>query len=246
MLKTHFGFKEIFTKDKDSLVHNIFSSVADKYDLMNDAMSFGIHHIWKRKFVSKIENLDAKILDVACGTGDISFRMYKKAISLRITPNITSTDINQEMLDIAEKRAIDKNILHGIKFVNANAEDLPFEDNSFDYYTISFGIRNVTNIDKALAEARRVLKSGGKFLCLEFSKVDNIILNQIYDFYSMNIIPKMGKMIAGDEESYQYLVESIRRFPNQIEFKSMIQKSGFETVKYTNLSGGICSIHEGK
>ena len=246
MSKTHFGFKEIFTKDKDSLVHNIFSSVADKYDLMNDAMSFGIHHIWKKQFVSRIENLDSKILDVACGTGDISFRIHKKASSLRITPNITSTDVNQGMLDIAEKRAVDKNILHGIKFVNANAEDLPFEDNAFDYYTISFGIRNVTNIDKALAEARRVLKPGGKFLCLEFSKVDNIILNQIYNFYSMNIIPKMGGIIAGDKESYQYLVESIRKFPSQIEFKSMIQKAGFETVRYSNLSLGVCAIHEGK
>jgi demethylmenaquinone methyltransferase/2-methoxy-6-polyprenyl-1,4-benzoquinol methylase len=246
MSNTHFGFKEVDSNKKTSLVFDVFKSVANKYDLMNDFMSFGIHHFWKKEFVSKVKDLSGKIIDVAGGTGDISFRLHKKAKEQSLKTDITICDINQHMLNIAEQKAIDSNILSGLKFHSADAENMPFQDNSFDYYLISFGIRNVTNIEKALSEAYRILKPGGKFLCLEFSQVNNIMLQKIYDLYSMNVIPKIGKFVANDEDSYRYLVESIRKFPNQQKFKQMIINAGFGNVSYKNLSSGVVAIHEGQ
>jgi demethylmenaquinone methyltransferase/2-methoxy-6-polyprenyl-1,4-benzoquinol methylase len=246
MSTTNFGFKEVDSDKKTSLVFEIFKSVANKYDIMNDFMSLGIHHLWKKEFVSMVKDPSSKIIDVAGGTGDISFRLHQKAKALNISTDITICDINQHMLEVAEQKAIDANILSGLKFQCADAENMPFEDNIFDYYLISFGIRNVTNIDKALSEAHRILKPGGKFLCLEFSQVNNIILQKIYDLYSMNVIPKIGKFVANDEDSYRYLVESIRRFPNQQKFKQMISDAGFGNAHYKNLSCGIVAIHQGE
>jgi demethylmenaquinone methyltransferase/2-methoxy-6-polyprenyl-1,4-benzoquinol methylase len=245
MTKTHFGFKEVNSSSKTSLVFDVFKSVADKYDLMNNLMSLGIHHLWKKELIARVQNLSSDIIDVAAGTGDISFGLYKKAQEKNIKTNIMICDINQHMLDIAEKKSIDMNILSGIKFEQADAENMPFDDNSFDYYLISFGIRNVTNIDKALAEAYRILRPGGRFICLEFSHVNNIIMKKIYELYSMNLIPKIGRYFANDEDSYKYLVESIRKFPNQQQFQTMIKQAGFSQVFHDDLSCGVVAIHEG-
>lgn len=240
--KTFFGFKEVDSNDKEKLVAGVFSSVASKYDVMNDAMSFGLHRVWKDEFTDMLlPAKNVKLLDVAGGTGDIAFRFLKKSEN----SNVTVCDINPDMLEEGKKRAIDRGIVKNIDWVEGNAEKLPFKDNEFDFYTIAFGIRNVTNIDNALREANRVLKPGGRFLCLEFSHVENELLAKIYDGFSFNIIPKMGSMIAGDAESYQYLVESIRKFPTQEQFITKIKNAGFIQTKYRNLSGGIVAIHSG-
>lgn len=241
----NFGFRKVAADQKQGLVNQVFSSVASKYDLMNDLMSAGIHRVWKREFCDMVLNLNSSILDVAGGTGDISFRLYERAKKQNKQVKITVSDINQEMLDICKKQAIDRNILENFNTVLANAEKLPFDDNSFDYYTIAFGIRNTTNIDQVLKEAYRVLKPGGQFLCLEFSKVNNPALEQLYKFYSFNILPKMGKYIAQDEAAYQYLAESIALFPTQEEFKSMIEQQGFKAVSYKDLTFGVVAIHSG-
>lgn len=243
--KKNFGFKKVSLEEKKDLVSNLFSNVAEKYDVMNDFMSFGVHRLWKDQFCSMIPNLKSKIIDVAAGTGDISFKLRKLGESQNNIPDLTVCDINEEMLKICKDRAIDKNILDNFNVVVADAEKLPFEDNSFDYYTIAFGIRNVNSIDNVLKEAYRILKPTGKFLCLEFSKVENQLLENLYNLYSFNIIPKIGEYVANDKEAYQYLVESIKLFPNQEDFKTMIQKAGFMEVAYKNLTFGVASIHYG-
>ena len=240
MNKVNFGFKQVEENEKQSLVGKVFSSVASKYDLMNDVMSLGIHRMWKNKLIEQLAP-DKKLLDVAAGTGDIAKRYYKKCNN----PDITLCDINIEMLEQGRNKLLDENIFKGLNFVCANAENLPFEDNSFDYYTIAFGIRNVTNITKALKEAYRVLRPDGKFVCLEFAKVNEPILAKIYDAYSMHIIPKIGEVITGDEASYQYLVESIRTFPKQEIFTQMISDAGFRFCQYQDLSFGVVSLYTG-
>lgn len=243
MNQTNFGFKKIDIADKQPLVNNIFSNVADKYDLMNDLMSFGMHRLWKDEFIRQIPNLNSNILDVASGSGDIALKLGKKARDRGSNISLTLSDINEEMLRQAKKKSIDLNLFQNLKFTVATAEELPFPDNSFDYYTIAFGIRNVPDINKALKEAYRVLKPMGKFICLEFSKVKESLLQDFYKFYSFNVIPKIGQIITGNKEAYDYLVESIDLFPSQDEFRIMIKEAGFEEINYKNLSGGIVAIH---
>ncbi|HJD67705.1 MAG TPA: bifunctional demethylmenaquinone methyltransferase/2-methoxy-6-polyprenyl-1,4-benzoquinol methylase UbiE [Rickettsia endosymbiont of Bembidion lapponicum] len=243
MHQTNFGFKKIKANEKQSLVNSVFSNVADKYDLMNDLMSFGMHRLWKDEFIRQIPNLNSNILDVASGSGDIALKLAKKAKDRGSNISLTLSDINEEMLRQAKKKSIDLNLFQNLKFTVASAEELPFPDNSFDYYTIAFGIRNVPDINKALKEAYRVLKPMGKFVCLEFSKVKESLLQDFYKFYSFNVIPKIGKIITGNKEAYDYLVESIDLFPSQDEFRIMIKEAGFEEINYKNLSGGIVAIH---
>lgn len=240
--KTHFGYKEVDVADKARLVGGVFSSVASKYDVMNDAMSLGVHRLWKDRMISELNpRMGSALLDVAGGTGDIAFRFLNKSQD----SNVMVCDINPQMLMEGRKRAVDRNILHNIAWACGDAEKLPMPTSSFDYYTIAFGIRNVTNIENALAEAYRVLKPGGRFICLEFSHVDNPLLSKIYNMFSFKIIPQIGKVVAGDEASYRYLVESIRKFPKQEEFSRMIRLAGFENVKSKDLSGGIVALHSG-
>jgi demethylmenaquinone methyltransferase/2-methoxy-6-polyprenyl-1,4-benzoquinol methylase len=238
--KVGFGFKQVDVKEKQGLVERVFNKVAQKYDLMNDVMSFGVHRLWKAKLIEQL-NPDKKLLDMAAGTGDIAKRYYTKCIN----PDITLCDINLEMLKNGYNKLIDENIFKGLKFACTNAEILPFEDNSFDYYTIAFGIRNVTDINAALKEAYRVLNAGGKFICLEFAKVDNPKIAKCYDFYSMNVIPKMGNLVAGDEDSYRYLVESIRTFPAQQVFIHMMEDAGFKFTQSYNLTFGVACLYVG-
>jgi demethylmenaquinone methyltransferase / 2-methoxy-6-polyprenyl-1,4-benzoquinol methylase len=243
--KKNFGFEKVSSTEKRNLVDNVFSGVSTKYDLMNDFMSFGIHRMWKDELCSMIPNMDSSIIDVAGGTGDIAFRLKKKGKSQNKDPHVVVSDINLNMLKMCKSKAIDQNIISNFNLVVADAEKLPFMDNSFDYYTIAFGIRNMVSVENALKEAHRVLKPTGKFLCLEFSKVQNEFLEPLYKFYSFQMIPKIGNCIAGNKDAYQYLVESISLFPNQEDFKTMIQNSGFENVGYKNLTFGIASIHYG-
>lgn len=237
-----FGYRKVSATEKNSLVREVFDSVSDKYDLMNDFMSFGVHRIWKDIFVNEIrpaENLD--YLDVAGGTGDIAGRIRKKTSK---NARITVCDINHNMLVHGRNKLTDQGLID-FEWITGNAEELPFPDNSFDIYTISFGLRNVTHIDKALNEAFRVLKPGGRFFCLEFSKTENKVISKLYDAYSFGAIPKIGKIVADDSDSYRYLVESIRNFPNQKELVQRIKSAGFSRCWYNNLSGGIVAIHRG-
>ena len=237
-----FGFQKVTPEEKTRRVLGVFASVADSYDLMNDLMSGGMHRLWKNKFIRCLHPRPGeKLLDLAGGTGDIAFRFLKNAPGSLVTV----CDINPAMLEVGKKRAIDHGILSGIKWVEGNAETLPFPDNSFDAVTISFGLRNVTHIDKALCDIFRVLKPGGRFFCLEFSHVDNSLLEKIYDTFSFKIIPKIGALIAKDRDSYQYLVESIRQFPDQVALAERMKKAGFERVTHQNLTGGIAAIHSG-
>jgi len=209
-------------------------------------MSVGLHRLWKRRMITEITSSDGiKVLDVAGGTGDIAFRILHKVENAGHSAEITVYDINQEMLDEGKARAIDRNILGSISWQHGNAEKLPFKDSTFDYYTIAFGIRNVTDINKVLTEAKRVLRPGGKFICLEFSQVDNSLLSSIYDIYSFQIIPRVGQIITGNKAAYQYLVESIRKFPTKDEFAKIIEYAGLTKVKYTALSNGVVAIHTG-
>jgi len=239
---THFGYKEVPTKDKEKLVKGVFDSVASNYDLMNDVMSFGIHRLWKQYAIdiANVKKGDA-ILDLASGTGDL-IKLYNKKIGN--SGRIVSSDINEAMLDEGKRNLINSGVL-GIEFVQANAEKLPFEDNSFDLVSIAFGLRNVTDKDKALSEMCRVLKPGGVLIVLEFSKTTNPVLEKIYDAYSFNLIPKFGSWFAGDEDSYQYLAESIRKHPDQETLKQMIIDAGFDMCEYQNLTGGVVAIHKG-
>jgi demethylmenaquinone methyltransferase/2-methoxy-6-polyprenyl-1,4-benzoquinol methylase len=244
--ETFFGFKKVKSQEKENLVKNVFNSVASKYDLMNDFMSFGIHRHWKDKMIKELNfkpNKSYKILDVAGGTGDIALRIFNKMQQNNISGEIEILDINAEMIRYCREKMINKNLLDHFQFTVASGQDLPHKDNSIDFYTIAFGIRNFTDIKKGLSEAKRILKSQGKFICLEFSKVNNEILRKFYELYSFNIIPKIGDLVTKDQNSYQYLVESIEKFPKQEEFKKMIEDVGFKDVNYYNLSFGICTIH---
>lgn len=246
--ETFFGFKKVKITEKENLVKNVFNSVASKYDIMNDLMSFGIHRHWKDEMVKELNfrpTKKYKILDVAGGTGDIALRILKKMQQKNITGEIEILDINSEMIKYGRDRIINKNLLDHFQFTVASGQDLPHEDNSVDFYTIAFGIRNFTDIKKGLQEAKRVLKPGGKFICLEFSKVNNDILRKFYELYSFNIIPKIGGFVTKDQDSYQYLVESIEKFPKQEEFKIMLEDAGFTDVNYKNLSFGTCALHIG-
>lgn len=240
MSETDFGFRTVTPEEKTSLVRGVFDSVASSYDVMNDAMSLGMHRLWKNNFVGSVDiRANMRCLDVAGGTGDIAFRLRERGAE-----HVTVCDINHTMLAEGQKRADDCNMLQGIEFACGNAESLPFPDNSFHLYTIAFGIRNVTFIDEALKEARRVLLPGGRFMCLEFSKVREP-LAKLYDAYSFNVIPRLGSLLAKDKDSYQYLVESIRKFPTQEEFAAKIRAAGFEQVRYSNMSGGVVAMHSG-
>ncbi len=247
--KTHFGFKTVDTSEKAHLVKGIFSGVAKKYDLMNDLMSAGVHRVWKNRMIEEINfsknSGELKFIDVAGGTGDIAFRITQKCQERNINHDVKVVDINQEMLDCGKERAVDKNLFKNLEFICANGEKLPFADETFDYFTIAFGIRNFTHIDQGLSEAHRVLKKGGKFICLEFSRVNNYFLQKFYDCYSFNVIPKIGEVVLKDKDSYQYLVESIRKFPSQEDFKKMIETAGFKNASYQNLTFGTAAIHSG-
>lgn len=239
---THFGSKTVAEDAKAGMVHGVFTNVASKYDVMNDAMSLGIHRIWKDAMMDWLAPQGGqKLLDVAGGTGDISFRFLKRAPQA----HATVFDMTQSMLDEGRLRPEAVAQAAHLDWVCGDAMSLPFEDNSFDVYTISFGIRNVTRIQDAINEAHRVLKPGGRFMVLEFSQIPTLGLQWAYDQYSFNIIPQLGKMIANDSESYQYLVESIRQFPQQDVFAEMIRSGGFKNVKYRNLSLGIAALHSG-
>lgn len=238
---THFGFQTVPEAEKSTLVRGVFSSVAARYDMMNDFMSMGVHHLWKDAMVNMLPS-SGRLLDVAGGTGDIAQRFLKKT---QHKQPVTVCDINQSMLGAGRDRAIDRNQLAGIEWVCGDAEALPFEDKTFDAYSIAFGIRNVTHVDKALSEAYRVLKPGGKLVVLEFSQVKNAMLAKLYEQYSFHVIPKIGKLVTGDEAAYQYLVESIRKFPDQETFAAMIAQAGFSKASYRNMSGGVVALHSG-
>ena len=241
----NFGFEKVTSDKKRSLIDKVFSDVAGKYDLMNDLTSLGIHRLWKDEFCTMIPNLNSTILDVAGGTGDISFRLHANGKKQNKEPHIVVCDINPEMLGICRDRAINNNILKKFEIVVGDGEKLPFADNVFDYYTIAFGIRNMISIENALKEAYRVLKPTGKFLCLEFSKVENDMMRSLYHLYSFNLIPLIGNLVTENEEAYKYLAESISLFPNQNDFKIMIESAGFSNVNYKNLTFGVAAIHSG-
>ncbi len=241
--KNQFGEKQVTPEEKTSLVRGVFDSVADNYDIMNDLMSAGVHRLWKDRFVSTIHPAPGeKCLDVAGGTGDIAFRIHK---ATQEQADITVFDLNAHMLSVGRDRAIDRGWVNDFEWITGNAEKLPFPDNHFDVYTIAFGLRNVTHIDTALAEAARVLKPGGRFYCLEFSQVQNPFMARAYDAYSRHIIPQIGALIAKDKDSYQYLVESIRKFPKAADLCARMKEAGFNYAKHTFLSGGIVAIHKG-
>ena len=239
---THFGFQTILEKDKSEKVQGVFSSVASKYDVMNDVMSLGIHRIWKDAMMDWLAPIRGQaLLDVAGGTGDISFRFLKRASGA----NATVLDLTESMLAEGRKRAENVGISGQLEWVVGDAMALPFEDDSFDVYTISFGIRNVTDPQKALSEAYRVLKPGGRIMVLEFSHIPNDLLQWFYDKYSFNVIPRLGQIIASDRSSYQYLVESIRKFPKQESFMKLVNAAGFENTKFRNLTMGVACLHSG-
>ncbi|MGJ4941129.1 bifunctional demethylmenaquinone methyltransferase/2-methoxy-6-polyprenyl-1,4-benzoquinol methylase UbiE [Bradyrhizobium sp. HKCCYLS1011] len=243
---THFGFRDVPLGEKQTLVNDVFHSVASRYDLMNDLMSGGLHRVWKDIMINALSppkgDQPFALLDVAGGTGDISFRAAKTA-----GPGFHATvcDINTDMLEVGRQRALKQYLEDKVSFVEGNAEALAFPDRSFDAYTIAFGIRNVPQIDLALREAYRVLKHGGRFLCLEFSTVQVPGLDRLYDLFSFNVIPQLGRAVTGDAESYRYLVESIRKFPNPSLFGEMISNAGFSRVSWRILSGGIVALHSG-
>lgn len=262
----NFGFKEVKKEQKQTEVNKVFTAVADKYDVMNDIMSVGLHRAWKNHLINEISpNYKMKLIDVAGGTGDIAFRFLNylenskedKLIADKLKEQnlasaaesdfkITVCDINESMLRVGEERSKSLPFADRLVWKVGNAENLVNEkDNTYDVYTIAFGIRNCTNLDKVIKEAYRVLKPGGRFLVMEFSKVDNFMFKKIYDFYSFEIIPAAGYMVAGDWDSYQYLVESIRMFPSQDEFAKLIKDCGFKFVRYENLTNGVVAIHSG-
>jgi len=244
-METSYGFKQVEAGEKQPLVNDVFHKVAKRYDLMNDLMSAGMHRVWKDAMVAWLNpprRPGWRVLDVAGGTGDIAFKIVEAS---HRNAHATVLDINGSMLSVGRDRAEKKSLSENTDFVEANAEELPFEDATFDAYTIAFGIRNVPRIDVALSEAFRVLKPGGRFLCLEFSEVDMPVLDKAYEAWSFNAIPKIGKAVTGDGEPYSYLVESIRKFPNQANFATMIGRAGFDRVTFRNYSGGIAAAHSG-
>lgn len=240
-----FGEKKVTAKEKTGLVIDVFDSVADHYDVMNDLMSAGVHRLWKDQLIRTIRpRADQDFLDVAGGTGDIAFRIKKAIGSAKMTGSITLCDLNKEMLRVGRDRAVDRGWIDDFQWVVGNAASLPVDSESKDIYTISFGLRNVTHIDDALAEAYRALRPGGRFFCLEFSRVDEPLLAKLYDTYSYAVIPRIGQAIAKDRASYQYLVESIRKFPPQKALERRLYQAGFDRVKVTNLTFGVAAIHE--
>ena len=237
---THFGFEDIPEEEKAERVHGVFSSVASRYDLMNDLMSGGIHRVWKDAMMDWLAPRPGqRLLDVAGGTGDIAFRFLRRAPG----SSAVVLDMTEDMLIEGQRRAEAESLAEALEWVVGDAMALPFEANSFDVYTISFGIRNVTRIEDALSEAYRVLRPGGRLMVLEFSQLPNSGLQRLYDLYSFNVIPRMGGAITGDRDSYQYLVESIRRFPDQDTFAAMIGAAGFDRVSYRNLTFGVAALH---
>ncbi len=245
---THFGFEDVPVESKQTRVRGVFDSVASKYDVMNDVMSGGLHRLWKNHFVAQLPMRNgAHLLDLAGGTGDISFRYLQRAHKQGVKVKTTISDINAAMLAEGQKRALNQNMSHfgEIEWLEANAEKLPLPDNSVDAVTIAFGIRNVTHINTALKDIYRVLKVGSPFYCLEFSPINTPIVKEIYDAYSFNFIPKFGQAITGDKDSYQYLVESIRKFPTAENFQAMICEAGFERTAFEKLTGGVVAIHKG-
>ena len=241
---THFGFREVPLGDKQALVDDVFATVARRYDLMNDLMSAGLHRLWKDALITKLAppkgERPFRLLDVGGGTGDIAFRAVKAG-----GPGIAATvcDINPQMLAVGRERAQKAGLDARVAFVEGNAEALPFGDSEFDAYTIAFAIRNVPRIERALAEAYRVLKPGGRFLCLEFSNVDVPGVDALYDLYSFAVIPRIGALVVGDAEPYRYLVESIRRFPNRVVFADSIAEAGFARVNATPMAAGVVALH---
>lgn len=241
--KTHFGYQTVDKDEKAQKVADVFHSVAAKYDLMNDLASFGIHRIWKRFTIEKSGvRKGHRVLDLAGGTGDLT-RSFSKLVGEE--GQVILADINESMLKVGRNKLRDKGIIGNVQYVQANAEALPFEDNYFDCITIAFGLRNVTEKEKALASMFRVLKPGGRLLVLEFSKPQYKLLSKAYDLYSFHVLPKMGKVVTNDEDSYRYLAESIRVHPDQEGLKSMMEKVGFSQVTYDNMTGGIVAIHCG-
>lgn len=240
---THFGFEEVAVEQKEEKVGEVFHSVAQKYDLMNDLMSLGIHRLWKKMTIQMSGARPGhKILDLAGGTGDLTMAFSK---IVGDSGQVTLSDINSSMLEVGKEKLLDKGYWKNIDFVQANAEELPFEDNSFDCCTIAFGLRNVTHKDKALKSILRCLKPGGRLLVLEFSKPVSTPLSKIYDLYSFNILPKLGKLITNDSESYRYLAESIRMHPDQESLISMMEEAGFKNCEFHNMTGGIVALHRG-
>ena len=247
-METSFGFSSVKQGEKQPLVNDVFHKVAGRYDIMNDLMSAGMHRIWKDAMIGALspprhDNTKWRSIDVAGGTGDIAFRIVEKGGKHVHT---TVFDINASMLAVGGERAQKRGLSDKLEFVEGNAEKLPFEDNAFDAYTIAFGIRNVPRMDLALSEAFRVLKPGGKFLCLEFSDVTVPGLDKFYEHWSMDVIPQIGKVITGDGEPYKYLVESIRKFPDQKKFAQAIKEAGFEKVSWQDFTGGVVALHSGR
>ena len=243
--QTHFGRRTVPLEEKQGLVDEVFRRVADRYDLMNDLMSFGLHRVWKNILASKVHPSTTRpfaLVDVAGGTGDVAFRVVRAEGPLTTA---TVADINPDMLRVGAERAERLRLTDRVTFVEANAEALPFAEGRFDAYTIAFGIRNVPHVESALAEAYRVLRRGGHFLCLEFSRLDVPVLDRLYDAYSFSAIPALGRVVAGDGRSYRYLVESIRKFPPPELFADMISRAGLGRVIYTPLTGGVVAIHSG-
>ena len=244
--ETHFGYRQVPLADKQALVDDVFHSVASRYDLMNDLMSGGLHRAWKDVLANTVNppkgNRPFKLLDVAGGTGDIALRVAQAGGT---GTRATVLDINPDMLAVGRARALDRGYDEAVTFVDGNAEALPFPKGSFDAVTIAFGIRNVPRIDTALKEAFRVCRTGGRFLCLEFSCVDVPGLDALYDFYSFNVIPALGRMVTGDREAYRYLVESIRRFPHPEAFAQLMRDAGFARVGFERMAGGIVALHSG-
>jgi demethylmenaquinone methyltransferase/2-methoxy-6-polyprenyl-1,4-benzoquinol methylase len=246
MTETHFGFRQVPLADKQALVDDVFHRVAQRYDLMNDLMTAGLHRAWKDDLVTAVNPPKGatpfRLVDVAGGTGDIAFRVIDAGGS---ATNVTIVDINPEMLAVGRGRALERGYDDVVSFVEGNAEALPLPDRSHDAYSIAFGIRNVPRIEQALAEAHRVLKIGGRFVCLEFSSVDVPVFDTLYDLYSFNVIPALGRVVTGEPQPYRYLVESIRRFPRPRAFADMIEAAGFRRVSFRPMSGGIVTLHSG-
>ena len=240
---THFGFQTVDKNEKESKVASVFHSVAAQYDVMNDLMSFGIHRLWKRFTIDASGVRPGnKVLDLAGGTGDLTAK-FSQLVGRE--GKVILADINSSMLNVGRDKLRDKGLVQNIEYVQANAQYLPFEDNTFDIVTIAFGLRNVTDKDMALRSIYRVLKPGGRLLVLEFSKPEHELISKAYDFYSFNILPKMGELVAKDGDSYQYLAESIRMHPDQDTLKDMMDSAGFEQTSFKNLTGGVVALHKG-
>jgi len=244
--QTHFGYENVPLDDKQGRVDDVFHSVARRYDLMNDLMSGGLHRAWKDALVTAVNppksGRDFSVLDLAGGTGDVAFRVVEAGGP---GTRVTVCDINNDMLEVGRERAAKRGLDHAVTFEQGNAEELAYPDRSFDCVTIAFGIRNVPRIENALAPAHRVLKHGGRFLCLEFSSVDVPGLDALYELYSFQVIPRIGEVVTGDREAYRYLVESIRKFPKPKAFAAMIERAGFRRVSYTSMTGGVVALHSG-